>query len=148
MVTRSQILAEVDSWLGTPYGHQQGIKGLAADCVHFIARMADDTKAVPDLVIPHDYKPREDGIVLMKLLLQYTEFIPDRADIKPADVVAFVDERRVDLKTPRHVGIVRELDPVFMIHASRYQGVCRQFVDDDWWLRFHSAWRIKNIVDE
>lgn len=31
------LLAEINSWLGTPYRHQCGVKGKGTDCIYFVA---------------------------------------------------------------------------------------------------------------
>jgi cell wall-associated NlpC family hydrolase len=32
----------LDSWLGTPYRHHCGVKGLGSDCAHFVARVLEE----------------------------------------------------------------------------------------------------------
>jgi cell wall-associated NlpC family hydrolase len=32
----------LDAWIGTPFRHHCGVKGLGADCIHFVARVLEE----------------------------------------------------------------------------------------------------------
>lgn len=34
---QKELYEEIESWLGTPYRHQVGIKGMGTDCIYFVA---------------------------------------------------------------------------------------------------------------
>jgi cell wall-associated NlpC family hydrolase len=36
----------LDSWIRTPYRHWAGVKGMGTDCIHFVIRVMEETKAV------------------------------------------------------------------------------------------------------
>lgn len=44
----------LDGWLGTPFRHHCGVKGLGCDCIHFGARIFEELGLLIDVVIP-DY---------------------------------------------------------------------------------------------
>jgi cell wall-associated NlpC family hydrolase len=49
---RNLVVAEALSWLGTPYGHRQATKGLAADCALFPVRVYQSIGVLGAVEIP------------------------------------------------------------------------------------------------
>ena len=42
-ITKQQQLKKIlDEWVGTPFRHQCGVKGLGCDCIHFVACVLDE----------------------------------------------------------------------------------------------------------
>jgi cell wall-associated NlpC family hydrolase len=39
---RVELKRILDEWLGTPYRHHCGVKGLGCDCIHFVARVFEE----------------------------------------------------------------------------------------------------------
>ena len=39
-------------WIGTPYRHWCGVKGLGTDCIHFVVRIMEEIGAIPKIKIP------------------------------------------------------------------------------------------------
>jgi cell wall-associated NlpC family hydrolase len=39
---QDRLRAVLASWLGTPYRHRAGVKGLGVDCIHFVARVMEE----------------------------------------------------------------------------------------------------------
>lgn len=39
---QAQLKQIMDSWLGTPFRHHCGVKGLGCDCIHFVARVFEE----------------------------------------------------------------------------------------------------------
>lgn len=136
------IVKEAREWKGTRFQHQGQLKGIGVDCAHFIALVARDS-GVTDVEIPHNYKPHEDGTVMLKLLKDHMEFVPTE-EIKPGDVLALCDEALRDIDIPRHLAIVTEMLPhtFLIIHASE-AGVKEHRVNTHWKSRIHSVWRIR-----
>ena len=57
---RKQLKEILDSWIGTPFRHRSGVKGLGVDCAHFIACVIEEMgilrwrkNLIPDY--PHDW---------------------------------------------------------------------------------------------
>jgi cell wall-associated NlpC family hydrolase len=136
-----KVVEEARSWKGTPFRHQGRIKGQAVDCAHFIALVAEGVGI--DAEIPHNYRPREDGTVMLRLLKDKMEFVSTEK-IQAGDVLALCDEALREPDVPRHLAIVTEIKDhtFFVIHASEH-GVKEHRVNTHWKKRIHSAWRLK-----
>jgi NlpC/P60 family putative phage cell wall peptidase len=141
MTLAQQLVHEAETWIGTRYQHQGRIKGLGVDCVGFISEVAKDA-GVSNLEIPNDYRPNEDGVVMLQLLNEHMAMVPTD-EMQPGDVLAFCDEALQKPDTPRHLAFVQDVTPntVFIIHASAH-GVRRHRIDSAWRRRIHSTWRI------
>jgi cell wall-associated NlpC family hydrolase len=136
-----KLVEEARSWKGTRFQHQGMIKGVGVDCAHFIALVARDSGI--DIEIPHDYRPREDGTVMLRLLNEHMEMVPTE-DAQAGDVLALCDEALRDKDVPRHLVFVSDVTPktMFIVHASE-RGVREHRTDAHWKARIHSAWRLK-----
>jgi len=138
---QQRIVEEARSWKQTPFQHQGQIKGLGVDCAHFVALVARD--AGIEVEIPHNYKPREDGTVMLKLLNEHMEIVPTE-EVGAGDVLALCDEALREPDIPRHLAFVTEVTPktIFIVHASE-KGVLEHRTDSHWRRRIHSVWRMK-----
>lgn len=138
----NKLVAEAESWVGTRFQHQGALKGIGVDCANFIALVARDA-GVKDVEIPNNYRPQEDGVVMLRLLKQHMEMIPTE-DRQPGDVLALCDEALREPNVPRHLVFVKEVTPktTFIIHASE-RGVRSHRMDSSWERRVHSTWRLK-----
>jgi cell wall-associated NlpC family hydrolase len=65
----------LDAWIGTPFRHHCGVKGLGADCIHFVARVFEEMgilkwrkNLVPDY--PRDWHMHNTRELLMERLLK------------------------------------------------------------------------------
>jgi Cell wall-associated hydrolases (invasion-associated proteins) len=137
-----RLVSEAESWIGTRFQHQGRIKNLGVDCVGFISEVAKDA-GVGDLEIPNDYRPNEDGTVMLQLLNEHMTMVPTD-EMEPGDVLAFCDEALQNPDIPKHLAFVQEVTPntTFIIHASQH-GVRRHRIDAAWRRRIHSVWRIQ-----
>lgn len=142
MKLADKIVSEAGTWIGTPFRHQGRLKGQAIDCAGFISEVARNA-GVSDVDIPANYRPREDGKVMMKLLKDHMTHVPTD-QIKKGDVLALCDEALREPEIPRHLVIVKDVTPeaIFIIHASQ-NGVKAHRLNTQWQKRIHSAWRIK-----
>lgn len=140
MSTLSQALVnEARSWKGTRWVHQGRTKGLAVDCAGFISEVARNVGIGVD--IPADYKPHEDGAIMLRLLNEHMEIVDE---MQPGDVLAFCDEAVRERDVPRHLAFVTEVKPhtTFIIEAGA-RGVVEHRMDAGWLRRIHSVWRLK-----
>jgi cell wall-associated NlpC family hydrolase len=138
---QQRLVEEARSWAGTPFQHQGQLKGTGVDCAQFVALVAKG--AGIEVEIPHDYRPREDGTVMLKLLNEHMEMVSTE-DVGAGDVIAFCDEALREPDIPRHLAFVSEVTPktIFIIHASEH-GVRLHRTDSHWRKRIHSAWRLR-----
>lgn len=141
MTLQERIVEEARSWKGTPFQHQGQIKGKGVDCAHFVALVARD--AGMDIEIPHNYRPREDGTVMLKLLREHLDFISNN-DRQAGDVIALCDEALKEPDVPRHLAFVSDVThTTFIVHASE-RGVLEHRLNSWWTKRIHSCWRLRN----
>jgi hypothetical protein len=138
----SKIVAEARTWRNTRFQHQGNIKGIGVDCVNFISEVAKGA-GIEGIDIPQNYRPHEDGTVMLQLLREHMELVSE-GDMQPGDVLALCDVAGREPDVPRHLVIVSNVTPktVFIIHASE-AGVREHRTDSSWLRRVHSVWRIK-----
>lgn len=135
-----RLLAEAYAWIGTPFGHQGRIKQRQVDCANFI-EVCFRSAGADTNPIPNNYRPEEDGSLMMTLLSEKLVYI-EKGDHQPSDVIAFCDEALVARQTPRHLAFISEVTPTttFIIEAGR-EKVVRHRLNGWWWQRVHSIWR-------
>ena len=147
MPTRADIVSEARSWLGTPWGHGQGVKGVMVDCAHFIDGVNVNAGAIDEPKLVEPYKRVEDGTTMLRLLNEHMDLVPSIDGALPADVIALIDERLANPNVPRHLAIMTERRSdgvVKIIHASEH-GVREHRMDGRWIARIHSIWRIREL---
>jgi len=141
MTTLAQrIVDAARSWKGTKFQHQGNLKGLGVDCVNYVTEVAREA-GVSGLEIPKNYRPHEDGTIMLQLLNEHMVLVDE---MQPGDVLALCDEALRDLDIPRHLAFVTELRPqtTMIIHASA-SGVKEHRMNSQWLKRVHSIWRIR-----
>lgn len=134
-----KLVTEARTWTGTRFQHQGRIRGTGVDCVNFISEVA--RAAGVGLTIPHDYKPHEDGVIMLRLLREHMTLVDE---MQPGDVLAFCDNAVREPDIPRHLAFVTELRPqTTMIIEASAAGVREHRMDAAWLRRIHSIWRIR-----
>lgn len=146
MATADDVIIEARTWAGTPFGHQQPLKGVAVDCTNFIARVAENSGAIPGAGFESNYREQEDGVTMLRLLRDYLDFVPTD-EARPADVLALCDEARRHPGIPRHLILLTSSDPYWTgIHASEH-GVREHRLDLSFKARIHSVWRVRGLEE-
>jgi len=142
MTLADKIVSEAETWIGTPFRHQGRLRGLGVDCAGFISEVAKNA-GVSDVDIPANYRPREDGTIMLQLLKDHMKHVP-KDKIKAGDVLALCDEALREPEIPRHLVIVKDvtLEAIFIIHAAA-SGVKAHRLNTAWKKRIHSAWRVR-----
>lgn len=143
MVTREAFVKEAREWLGTEYIDQQSRKGVAADCVGFVAGVARNTGAAKDLEFETNYRRADTTGKMVELFREYMDEI-DWHDAQPADF--FVTKRGRD---HWHCMIVAErkedIETEFTVIEANLPGVIEHRADQDIKKHIHSAYRIRGI---
>lgn len=150
MATRSQIVAEARTWIGTPWHHQGRLKGPSGgvDCVGLLVGTARACGLALDDVT--DYPRRPQGDRLITELRARLDEIPV-ADAQPGDALAYWHAavgiaQHIGLKTDRgmvHSFLeggrgVRNRDPGRVIETS---------IDEVWTPRLVAAFRLRGLED-
>lgn len=137
-----RIVSEARSWKGTAFQHQGRLKGRGVDCAGFIGEVARDAGVI-NVHIPHDYRPQEDGTVMMRLLSEHLDFVKTE-DVQAGDILALCDEALHDSDVPRHLAYVTEIrkGTMFIIHVAG-DGVVEHRTNMRWRQRIHSCWRLR-----
>lgn len=141
MTTLAQRLVDAArTWRGTRFQHQGNLKGIGVDCCNFVCEVAREA-GVQGLEIPKNYRPREDGAIMLRLLNEHMDLVEE---MQPGDVLALCDESLRDPQIPRHLVFVTEVRPqtTMIIHASA-AGIREHRTNSQWMRRVHSIWRIK-----
>lgn len=145
MTTKSEIIREARSWIGTRFHHQGRVKKNGGDrggcdCIGLIIGVADNVGLTChgrkySEFDRSDYARTPDGSQLQAAFAKYLREIPV-SDIEPGDILMF----RFD-KDPQHVGIVSNLnDHIGLIHCyMQARGVVEHGLDDYWKERIVAA---------
>lgn len=136
-----QVVAEVKSWLGTPYQHQASLKHIGCDCLGLLRGVWRHVNGNEPEMTPA-YAPRWNDAAQTDLLLAMADrnFDPnDKNDLpKAGDILLF--KYRMHLPA-RHVAIA--VSSNCFIHAYVGKGVVENSFSA-WWQRHlaaHYSWR-------
>lgn len=104
---RPEIVEEARSWVGTPFRHHQGTRGVGADGWHFVRGVGEALgllQITPEAWAPfHGYAPQPSGAVLRSILDAFLAPLePEAAEI--GDVVLLGDQA----DAPTDLGILAE----------------------------------------
>jgi cell wall-associated NlpC family hydrolase len=113
---RAAVLKEAREWIGTPYHHMGRVKGVAADCLTFLAEVYERAGIVPHIEIPFyppDWLHRDEERYAEGVLGYACEIAGPPA---PGDMAIFRFGRCF-----AHGAIVTEWP--MLIHAFQYTGV-------------------------
>ncbi|MDD9797989.1 MAG: NlpC/P60 family protein [Alphaproteobacteria bacterium] len=131
------LLAEIESWLGTPYSHQASCKGVGADCLGFIRGIYRALFGCePETPPPYQrHASPQEGEILWQAARQYLrEIEPSESQI--GDVLLF----RMQPELPaRHLAIL--VRDGFMVHAAEGHHVLKTRYGRWWQRRLVSAFR-------
>ncbi|HJT63066.1 MAG TPA: peptidase P60 [Burkholderiales bacterium] len=143
MVTRAALVAEARAWLGTPFAHQQGVRGVATDCVGVVAGVPRALGLYTDIAIA-PYGAQPDEARMRTELETHLDCVAFR-DLRPADLLWF----RSDVRR-RHLGIVTGIDPVVFLHAFNRKDIARVVetrLDEFWRSRVSGCFRYRGLED-
>lgn len=127
MPTKTEIVQEAKTWIGTPFKHQGRVKGLGVDCVGLIIGIAHAFHLTDFDYAAYSHAP--DGITMQKLLNQHLHAIPIHT-AKAGDIVLM----RFDAQ-PQHVGILSDYG---LIHAYAQVRRCVEH-------RLDAVWRARRV---
>lgn len=139
MVSRSEVLAEARTWIGTRFQHQGRVKGAGVDCAGLVIGVARDLGLADAKV--EGYSRHPDGVSLLAFCRQYMLSVAV-GEAVPADVLIFSFASH-----PQHLAFRSELDgrPA-LIHAfADARCVVEHDFDEVWQSRLRAAFRIPGV---
>ena len=87
---RTAVLAEAQSWIGTPFHHEARVKGHGVDCLMLLAEVYERAGIVEHVTVPHypaDWHMHRDVERYLEGLMQYGHAI--EGPPLPADIALF-----------------------------------------------------------
>ncbi len=131
---KSKIVEIAKTWLGTPYHHQQHIRGIGTDCLGLIVGIYEEIYgSVPNVPLnySHNWMESTGKELMLDHANKYLTKI-DKKDIVSGVVVLF---RMQNHGLVKHAGVVTKWrgDTKSMIHAQEGLGVVEVFLNS-WWI--------------
>lgn len=145
MTTRSQIVDEARSWLGTPEHHQAHLKGVGCDCIGLILGVGLAFQMPEAIAFINDIRYRGYGRPPNpRLMIEACDTYLDRIQVNEA-LPGDIPMGRVE-KEPQHFGILSSIDPIYMIHAYSQVGrVVENRIDENWRAKIVRMYRYRGI---
>lgn len=143
-LTRADVLAEAERWIGTPYCHQASRRGVGADCLGLIIGIWN---AVGDEALRLDRRDQRswaehaDGEPLLDGLRQHLRQVP-LADARPADVLALRWRTRWPAS---HLAVLMEDETI--IHAYEGGRVVRSHLAP-WKAHLAACFTFPSLIDD
>jgi len=143
-ITRTAIIAEARSWIGTPYRHQASLKGVGCNCLRLVrgvwrAVIGEESERAPP------YAPDWAEACGEETLAQAAarHLVPVACDaFREADVLLFRWRAHLPAK---HAAIVTA--PDLMVHAHDGAAVAEVTLAPWWRRRLAFAFRFPNLAD-
>lgn len=137
-ITRSDIVNEARTWLGTRFHHQGRLKGVGVDCVG-LPICVGNTLGLHEPFDYDGYGRQPEPRVILSHLRRMGIRIPI-SEMLPGDVLLMCFE---DTLLPTHLAIVTDRG---IIHSYVVARRCVEHaLTDEWRARIHSAWRWRGI---
>ncbi len=152
IINRHCVVAAGQSWIGTAYRHQAGVKGVGCDCIGLIGGVGLDLGFPSAVEWSRDpamkgYGPVPNPGMLLAAVAKYLIPIPDVADAGLGDILLLRFDRE-----PHHFAIISSVAPLRVIHAyASARKVCETPIDGYWRQRVKwrdlimSAWRYREL---
>lgn len=142
MTPREKLIARAALWKGAKWQHQACIPFERVDCGNFIADCLLASGVFSEVSFARDYPAGGGKGLLAAILTEYAVPV-ERKNLLPADILAFSSEQAPD--DPRHVAFLVSRSPDYVMEAHMDYGVVRHRLNNLWWARVHSMWRIKGL---
>lgn len=118
---RAKVVAEAQTWLGTPFHHEARVKGAGVDCGQFVIAVFENVGLIEHIETDHyppDFHLHRDVEWYASNLLAYCDEVNSPDNLLPGDIVLFKIGRVYS-----HGAIV--VDWPWAIHAYVPRGVAR-----------------------
>ena len=145
-ITRTSIITETRSWIGTPYRHQASLKGVGCDCLGLVRGVWRELiGGEPERAPPYgrDWAEASGEETFARAARTHLiEVEPAPAQIMPGDVLLFRYAQRYPAK---HAAIVTAAD--LMVHAHDGAQVAEVAIAPWWRRRLAYAFRFPGVID-
>lgn len=143
--TRSELIAEALTFLGTPYKLHQSCKGAGCDCAGFCYAVWRNVGLLPADALPERlsaqwYLHRTDEIIVRGLQSHGAVEIP-LAEAKPGDVLTFQYGR-----AQSHMAFLLPRNRI--VHSYAYKGVICIDPLETLMPKFRKAWLVPGLLDD
>lgn len=142
-VTVAHIITAAESWLGTPYHHQQSVKGIGCDCLGLIRGIYEEVlnrKTAPITPYSRDWADVTGNETLIKAAKAHL-VEKQAADPVPGDVLIF---RFRPWMVAKHAGLMAENNT--MIHAIEGAPVTKVHLTPWWTRRIAAIFQFPNLT--
>jgi NlpC/P60 family putative phage cell wall peptidase len=143
MATRSDVVREARTWIGTPWRHQGNLKGVACDCAGLLRGVCLELGLVPLNAAKYNGYAREpDGVSIMEASLAFMRKIPE-SQLAPGDVAVFRIHR-----LPQHFAIIGDYPHggLSMIHSFK-TGVGEHYFDPQWRKKLVGTFALRGLEE-
>lgn len=143
-LTRTSIVSEARSWIGTPYRHQASLKHVGCDCLGLVrgvwrALLGDEPEIAPPY--SRDWAEASGEEALANAARKHLIEI-DPAAFQPGDVLLF---RYAQHYPAKHAAIVTS--PTAMVHAHDGAAVAEVAIAAWWRRRLAYAFQFPGVTD-
>jgi cell wall-associated NlpC family hydrolase len=142
---RNKLVSIAKEWVGTPYQHQQGLKGVGVDCAYLMARIAEEAGLVEKLHIEpysvewHIHNRDEE---MLRIIEGFGCTRKNSMDAKIGDILCFQYGRVCS-----HLGMF--VGPNTFIHANLSVGkVILSSLNGEYHERWKYTYNIKGMENE
>ncbi len=144
MVTRADIVAAAENWIGTPYRHQASVRNVGADCLGLVRGVwrdvfGEEPEAVPAYAA--DWAESTGRESLAEAARRHLDEM-DRKAMAAGDVLLF---RMRERGAAKHAAI--HVSEGMMIHAHSGLAVARVAIDRAWLRRLAHVFRFPGVTD-
>lgn len=142
----NDIVKQARGWIGTPYQHQQSVRGAGCDCLGLLRGLWRDIYGAEPQPVPaysRDWSEPQGEELLLRAALTHLK-VKDVEWVSPGDVLLF---RMRSGAVAKHLGIQAEIGeaPSF-IHAYSGHGVVESSFSFPWKLRLFARFEFPSEV--
>lgn len=122
-MTREAVVAETKTWVGTPYHHYAGVKGVGTDCAFILIKVFASCGLIEDFIpplYPLDWANHKSEEMYLSFVDKYAHQVESPL---PGDIALYKFGRCVS-----HAGII--IDDTTIVHALLGVGVTYSGVEE------------------
>lgn len=143
MTQSDEIVAIARTWIGTPYHHQAGLKGIGCDCLGLVRGvygevMGEEPEAPPPYT--PDWAEATGRETLIEAAARHLEPV-SKGEALPGDILIF---RFTPSSMAKHAGIL--VTPERMVHAYSGRAVVEVHLGPWWQRRLAACFRFPGVT--